>query len=80
MAYNVSAERQEYLNLGGLGILVGDGKLPHPAPEQIVETYYAAHLTGHLSASFDFQYVVNPAYNADRGPVSIFGLRIHAEI
>lgn len=37
----ISAERQQYLNLGGLGILVGDGKLPHPGPEQILKSYYS---------------------------------------
>ena len=37
----ISAEREEYLNLGGLGILVGDGRLPHPGAEQAVETYYS---------------------------------------
>ena len=76
----ISSAGRRYFAAGGLGILIGDGRLPNYGLEKIVETYYAAHLTGYLTTSFDFQYVVNPAYNTDRGPVSIFGLRIHAEI
>ena len=38
----ISGEREAYLNAGGLGILVGDGQLPHPGPEQIIESYYSA--------------------------------------
>jgi high affinity Mn2+ porin len=75
----ISAEREEYLNLGGLGILVGDGKLPHPGAEQILEAYYswAARSWAHLS--LDYQWVKNPAYNTDRGPVSIVAVRLHAQ-
>ena len=70
-----SSHRLAYLAAGGLGILVGDGQLPHPGPETTLETYYnlaevkAAHLT------FDYQFIDNPAYNRDRGPVSVFSLR-----
>jgi high affinity Mn2+ porin len=80
VANGLSSAARRYLAAGGLGILIGDGKLPDYGFEKIVETYYAARLTGYLTVSADFQYVVNPAYNADRGPVSIFGLRIHAEM
>jgi high affinity Mn2+ porin len=76
----LSTAARRYFAAGGIGILIGDGQLPHYGFEKIVETYYAAHVTGHLTISGDFQYVVNPAYNADRGPVSIFGLRLHAEL
>jgi high affinity Mn2+ porin len=74
----ISATRENYLNAGGLGILVGDGRLPRPGPEQIVETYYSlgwgiAHL------SFDYQWINHPAYNRDRGPVSVVAVRLHAQ-
>jgi high affinity Mn2+ porin len=59
--------------------LIGDGQLPHYASEQILEAYYAVKLNKALSVTADFQYVRNPAYNADRGPVAIGGLRVHAE-
>lgn len=75
----ISAERQRYLNAGGLGILVGDGRLPHPRPEQIVETYYQAALVPQANVTVDYQFVRNPAYNRDRGPVSVFAVRIHAQ-
>jgi len=75
----ISAEREEYLNLGGLGILVGDGKLPHPGAEQVVETYYSVGIVSWSQLSADYQYVRNPAYNRDRGPVSIWALRLHMQ-
>jgi high affinity Mn2+ porin len=76
----LSSAARRYFAAGGLGILIGDGRLPDYGLEKIVETYYAAHVAGGLTLSADFQYVVNPAYNGDRGPVSIFSLRIHAEM
>jgi high affinity Mn2+ porin len=74
-----SAEREAFLNLGGLGILVGDGRLPHPGAEQIVETYYRCAVLPWVNLSFDYQWVKNPGYNTDRGPVSIFAVRLHAQ-
>jgi high affinity Mn2+ porin len=75
----ISAARERFLNAGGLGILVGDGQLPHPGSEQILETYYRLALARWLQLTFDYQYVINPAYNTDRGPVSIFAVRVHAQ-
>jgi len=75
----ISAEREEYLNLGGLGLLIGDGKLPHPGAEQILETYYSAAAFSWAHVTLDYQLVKNPGYNTDRGPVSIFAARVHAQ-
>jgi high affinity Mn2+ porin len=75
----ISAIREQYLNAGGLGILVGDGRLPHPGAEQIIETYYSLNVLSQVFFSFDYQWVKNPGYNTDRGPVSIFGVRVHAQ-
>jgi high affinity Mn2+ porin len=75
----ISAEREEYLSLGGLGVLVGDGKLPHPGPEEVFETYYSIGVFSWAQLSTDYQYVKNPAYNRDRGPVSIWALRLHLQ-
>lgn len=75
----ISAAREQYLNAGGLGILIGDGKLPHPGPEQILETYYSAAIFSHAQFSVDYQWINNPGYNRDRGPVSVFAARIHAQ-
>jgi len=73
----LSRDGQRYLNDGGLGILVGDGTLPHPADEKDLEAYYKLRLTKALAVSADYQLSVDPAYNKDRGPVSIFGARLH---
>jgi high affinity Mn2+ porin len=75
----ISAQRQRFLNAGGLGILVGDGQLPHPGAEQIVETYYSLAVFSQLYLSLDYQWVKNPGYNTDRGPVSIAAVRVHAQ-
>ena len=67
----ISGVHQAFLNAGGLGILVGDGQLPHPGLEQIVETYYSYALTPSTRVSVDYQLIVNPAYNTDRGPDAV---------
>ena len=76
---HISAAREEFLNAGGLGILAGDGQLPHAGPEQILEAYYNLGLVPQAHLSLDYQFVKNPAYNRDRGPVSIFAVRFHAQ-
>lgn len=79
-AFNgISPSARAYFAAGGLGILIGDGQLPHPRSENIAETFYSLRLVEHVTVSADYQYVVYPAYNRDRGPVSIFALRVHAE-
>lgn len=75
----ISQAAQRYLAAGGLGILIGDGRLPHYALENGIETYYSAQLASWFAVTADYQLIVNPAYNSDRGPVSIFGVRLHAE-
>ena len=73
----ISPEHAAFLNDGGLGILVGDGMLPHPGLEQIIETYYSYAISSSTFLTFDYQFIVNPAYNTDRGPVNIFAGRFH---
>jgi len=75
----ISNVHEAFFNDGGLGILVGDGKLPHPGPEQIIETYYRVPLAKDFWFTPDYQFIANPAYNTDRGPVSVIGARLHAE-
>jgi high affinity Mn2+ porin len=74
----ISQARRTYLDAGGLGILVGDGRLPNAGPEKIIETYYSFPLWS-WRATLDYQLVVNPAYNRDRGPASIFGVRVRSQ-
>jgi high affinity Mn2+ porin len=66
-----------YLNAGGVGIVIGDGQLPKPGWEQILESYYNYALTPSVGVSLDYQFIRNPAYNLDRGPVNVFGGRFH---
>ena len=75
----ISGDRRRYLAAGGLGILVGDGRLPHAGNEHILETYYELAAASKLHLTIDYQWVQNPAYNRDRGPVSIVALRGHVE-
>ena len=73
-----SAEQQRFLEAGGTGIENGDGKL-NPDCEKVMEAYYSLPIgkTAHLT--LDYELVCDPAFNADRGPVSIFGVRLHWE-
>jgi high affinity Mn2+ porin len=75
-----SGAAKQFFGAGGLGILVGDGQLPHAGPEYILETYYSLAVFPCAKLSLDYQCVDHPAYNRDRGPVSILGLRIHGEL
>jgi len=74
----LSAESRAYFAAGGLGILIGDGQLNYRR-EQILEAYYAYSLNKWATLTFDYQFIGNPGYNADRGPVSVFSGRFHAE-
>lgn len=78
MVNGISAVHQQFLANGGLGITVGDGKLSYRT-EKILEAYYSISTRWRVAVSPDFQFVANPAYNRDRGPVSIFALRFHWE-
>lgn len=72
----ISKVHQEFFAAGGLGILAGDGALTY-GWEQILETYYDFGLWKTIHASLDYQFVNHPAFNRDRGPVSVFGARLH---
>jgi high affinity Mn2+ porin len=74
----LSAAHRDYLAAGGIGLLIGDGRLNY-RPEQILEAYYAYQVTKNFTVTADYQFMANPAYNADRGPVSIFSCRLHGE-
>lgn len=74
----LGAHHRNYLAAGGQGAFLGDGALRY-GPEQILEIYYSFQPVQYLSISPDFQYVRNPGYNRDRGPVKFFGVRFHGE-
>jgi high affinity Mn2+ porin len=74
----LSTAAREYFAGGGLGILIGDGALRYGS-EKIAETYYALRIVPHWTVTANFQYIDHPAYNRDRGPVSVLGARLHIE-
>jgi len=73
----ISAAHAAFFNAGGLGVLIGDGRLPTPRTEKILEAYYSYAVTASTRLTFDYQFIADPAYNADRGPVNVFSGRVH---
>jgi high affinity Mn2+ porin len=78
MVNGITHVEQQFLEAGGTGILAGDGKLNY-GWEQILETYYDFNIWKTVHATLDYQFIANPAFNRDRGPVSVFGARLHCE-
>jgi high affinity Mn2+ porin len=79
-AFNeISAIGSHYLAAAGLCGIIGDGALFKSGPESILETYYNFAAFSFAKITGDYQFVKNPAYNQQRGPVSAFALRLHAE-
>jgi high affinity Mn2+ porin len=74
----ISGDHRLYLELGGDGFLLGDGRLNY-GHEDILELFYTAHLWRGLFAAFDLQHINNPGYNRDRGPVLVPALRAHID-
>ncbi len=75
---SLSATHRDYLSAGGLGFFVGDGRLSYKQ-EKIFEIYYNLNISKRATIAFGFQRIVNPAYNADRGPASVSSIRLHSE-
>ena len=76
---NIAPVHQAFFNAGGLGILIGDGQLPNSGLEEIFETYYSYGFTEATKVTLDYQFINNPAYNTQRGPVNAFALRLHTQ-
>ncbi len=77
-AGGISDAHATYLKLGGVDGFIGDGKL-NPGTETVTEAFYGANLSSSIWLSADYQFIVHPAFNVDRGPVHIFNARFHAE-
>lgn len=78
VANGLAPDHRAYLAAGGYGFIIGDGRL-NAGQERILEAYYALEAVPGITLSFDAQRVQNPAYNRDRGPVSIYALRLHGQ-
>jgi high affinity Mn2+ porin len=71
-----SNNAQKYLEAGGTDIVDGDGNLTYGS-EKVMEAYYNFQMWKAIHATVDYEFVDNPAFNRDRGPVSVFGIRFH---
>jgi len=74
----ISPPFSSFLAQGGTGILIGDGQLNY-APERVLEAYYAFRIASGITATADYQFLGNPAYNFDRGPVNVSSGRLHMQ-
>jgi len=74
----ICKDHQTYLADGGLGFLLGDGKLNY-GRENIVESYYTVHVWRGIYLAPGVQHIENPGYNRDRGPVVVPSFRAHVE-
>lgn len=74
----LSRAHREYLASGGTTFFLGDGALNY-RPERVLEAYYSFAIAKGTFATLDVQRIANPGYNADRGPVSVYGVRLHWE-
>lgn len=78
-AFNaLSEDHRDFVAAGALGMLIGDGQLNY-RQEKILEVYYALALSKQVTLTADYQFIANPAHNADRGPVSVFSGRLRGE-
>ena len=76
----ISAERLRFLQAGGVSFFIGDGyKNFRSEPEQILETFFSYSFARNNWLTLDWQFIQNPAYNAQRGPLNVFGARYHVE-
>ncbi|MGA2247958.1 MAG: carbohydrate porin, partial [Verrucomicrobiota bacterium] len=78
VASGISVAERDFFAAGGTGILAGDGNLNY-GWEKILETYYDFSVWKSVRVAVDYQFITNPAFNQDRGPVSVFGARVHWE-
>ena len=74
----ISQAHADYLRLGGIDGFIGDGSI-RKATESVLEAFYSVNVAKAFWLSVDYQHITNPAFNADRGPVDVFGARFHAE-
>ncbi len=80
LSNGISSGHRNFLANGGYGFMIGDGRLPHYGRENIAELFYELKLTNMVWGTLDYQFVDNPAYNRDRGPVHVFSARVHVEL
>ena len=75
---HISAQRIAYLDAGGLTAIIGDGRLPNPGNEYVLETYYTLPVYS-WKLTADYQFIANPAFNRDRGPAHFIATRLRTQ-
>lgn len=78
MRNTISDDRRNFLEAGGISYFIGDGALRY-RPETIFEGFYSLNVYKGAWLTGDYQRYANPAYNADRGPINVYAIRLHAE-
>jgi high affinity Mn2+ porin len=73
----VNADHRDYLAASGLGFMLGDGAL-NAGAENVVDVFYRFAPIRFFAISAEFERFTNLASNRDRGPVTVWGLRFHA--
>ena len=74
----ISREHAQYLSMGGIDGFIGDGALSW-ASEHVMDVFYSLNIVSPVWFTADFQFIANPAYNSARGPLEVYGGRVHIE-
>jgi hypothetical protein len=74
----ISNSHAQYLGLGGIDGFIGDGAITK-GPETSLDLFYSVNFRKAFWLSGDYQHIVNPGFNRDRGPVNVFSIRVHGE-
>lgn len=74
----INRDHRDYLAAGGLGFMLGDGTL-HSSTEDVLDVFYRASLASFAAVTLEVEHYWNPAFNQDRGPVTVYGFRLHVE-
>ena len=72
----IKRDHQNYLADGGLGFLLGDGRLNY-GRETTIEGYYNLHTLRGWYFAGGLSHITNPGYNRARGPALVPSIRTH---
>jgi len=73
-----AAVHRQYFASGGYGFMLGDGRLRYGA-EHLADGYYSWQVASLVAFTVEAQRFVNLAFNRDRGPVAVYGARVHVQ-
>src|SRR5664279_5912244 len=73
----INRDHRDYLAAGGLGSMLGDGAL-HASAEEVLDVFYSASLSSFAAVTLEAEHYWSPGFNRDRGPLTVYGLRLHA--